>query len=152
MEIPWSYIFCRTSKFPNLDYIRSKYRVLKNKPLLFSWIIFVKCLQNLQVHIQGVSHWSVSFKMAPTDRNMHVTFCLKVSVYSLGLEIWVSLISFQKNYIGKPQQPPTEKVLYNSKNLNFWWSIPHKRFGIGLFDAIDDQSIRIRTFFEEIGL
>ena len=28
-----------------------------------------------------------------------------------GLEICVSLTSFQKNYIGWPQQPPTEKML-----------------------------------------
>ena len=127
------------------------YPIFKDHFFVFKEIFFRKFCPYVWL-VQGVSHWSVSFKMAPTDRNMHVTFCLKVSVYSLGLEIWVSLISFQKNYIGKPQQPPTEKVLYNSKNLNFWWSIPHKRFGIGLFDAIDDQSIRIRTFFEEIGL
>ena len=77
------------------------------------------------VHIQGVSHWNVSFKMALTDRNMQVRFCLKVSVYSWGLEIWVSSTSFQKSSIGWPQQPPSEKVPYISENLDFWWSNLH---------------------------
>ena len=102
--------------------------------------------------IQGVSYWTVSFKMALTDRKMEVRICLKVSVYSWGLEIWVSSTSFRKSNIDWPQQPLTEKVPYISKILGFWWSIQHKRFGIGHFDAIDDQTIRIRKFFEEIGL
>ena len=38
----------------------------------------------LQNMIQGVSHWNVSFKMALSDRNIQVRFCLKVSVYSWG--------------------------------------------------------------------
>ena len=63
------------------------------------------------LYIQGVSHWNVSFKMPLTDRNMQVRFCLKLCVYSWGLEIWVSSTSFQKSNIGWPQQPPTEKVL-----------------------------------------
>ena len=36
---------------------------------------------------------------------------MKVSVYSLGLGIWVSSTSFSKSNIGWPQQHPTEKVL-----------------------------------------
>ena len=34
--------------------------------------------------LQGVSHWNVSFRMALTDRNIQVSFCLKVSAYSWG--------------------------------------------------------------------
>ena len=30
--------------------------------------------------------------------------------------------------------------------------VSQKRTGIGHFDAIDDQTVRIRKFFEEIGL
>ena len=38
----FSYIFCTTSKFPNLDYIRSKYRVLNpfHFPGFFSYIFY----------------------------------------------------------------------------------------------------------------
>ena len=38
---------------------------------------------------------------------------------SVGLEICVSSTSFQKNYIGWPQQPPTERVSDISKILDF---------------------------------
>ena len=63
-------------------------------------------------YIQGVSHWNVSFKLTLTDRNMQVRFCLKVTVYSWGLEIWVSLTSFQKINLGWPQQPPPENLVW----------------------------------------
>ena len=36
-----------------------------------------------------------------------------------GLEICVLSTSFQKNEIGWPQQPPTERVSDISENLNF---------------------------------
>ena len=45
-------------------------------------------------HLQGVSHWNVSFKMTLTDRNMEVRFRLNVTEYSWDLEIWVSSTSF----------------------------------------------------------
>jgi hypothetical protein len=54
--------------------------------------------------------------------------------------------------MGWPQQPPTEKVPNISKKLDFWWSIPQKGTSIGNFGAGDDQTIRIRKFFDEIGL
>ena len=47
-------------------------------------------------------------------------------VASRGLDIWVSLTSFQKGNIDRPQQPPTERVSEISKKLDFWWSIPQK--------------------------
>ena len=102
--------------------------------------------------IQGISLWNVSFKLTLTDRNMQVRFCLKVSVYSWGYGIWVSSTSFQKSNIGWPQQPPTEMVPYISESLDFWWTIPQKMTNTGHFDAIDDQTIGIRKFFEKIRL
>ena len=57
-----------------------------------------------------------------------------------------------KSYKGWPQQPPTEKVPNISKKLDFWWSIPQKGTSIGHFGARDDQTIRIRKLFGEIGL
>jgi hypothetical protein len=52
----------------------------------------------------------------------------------------------------RPQQPPSERVPIISEKLHFWWSIQQKRTSIGYFGASDDQTIRIRRFFEEIGL
>ena len=57
-----------------------------------------------------------------------------------------------KSYIGWPKQPQTEKVPNVSKKLNFWWSIPQKGTSIGHLGARDDQTFRIRKFFEEIVL
>ena len=54
---------------------------------------------------------------------------------------------FQKNNIGWPQQPPTERVSDIGKKLNFWWSISQKGASIGHFGAWNDQIIRIRKFF-----
>ena len=79
----------------------------------------------------------------------YAPWCL---VASGGLGIWVSSTSFQKNIKGWPQQAPTEKVLKIHENLDFWWSIPQKGTGISHFGARYNPTIRIRKFFEEIGL
>ncbi len=52
----------------------------------------------------------------------------------------------------QPQRPLSEKVPYISEKLDFWRFIPQKIASIGYFGASDDQTIRIRKFFEEIGL
>ena len=49
--------------------------------------------------VQGPPWQSGYFKLALTDKNMQVRFCLKVSVYSWGWGIWVSSTSFQKSNI-----------------------------------------------------
>jgi hypothetical protein len=61
--------------------------------------------------LQGVSYWNVLFELTLTDRNMQARICLKVVLITWVWGICVSSTSFQKNYIGWPQQPPTEKVL-----------------------------------------
>ena len=63
---------------------------------------------------------------------------MKVSVYSWDLGILVPSTSFQKSNIGYPQQPLSERGPCISKKLGLW--------------LFDDQTIRIRMFFEEIGL
>ena len=68
-----------------------------------------------------------------------------------GLDICVSSTSFQKNDIGWPQQPPTERVSDISKKLDFSWSIPQKGTGIGHLGARDDQTIRISNFLIKWG-
>ena len=77
--------------------------------------------------IQGrsVTHWisKRKFTELASYRNMQVRFCLKVTVYSWGLEIWVSLTSFQKINLGWPQQLPPENSVWVfiilSKNIFF---------------------------------
>ena len=82
----------------------------KNSAKYCEWTISLD--DELCTLLQGISHCNVSFKMALTDRNMQVTFCLKVSVNSWGLEIWVSSISFQKIDIGWPQQPQRKGTIH----------------------------------------
>ncbi len=50
----------------------------------------------------------------------------------------------------RPQQPRSERVPFIDEKLDFWWSIPQKITSIGYFGASDDQTIRIKKFFEEI--
>ena len=50
---------------------------------------------------------------------MQARICLKVVLKFWDLDIWVSSTSFQKNNIGWPQQPPTEKVQISVKILVF---------------------------------
>ena len=70
------------------------------------------------VHVQGISYWNVKSNLGLTDRNMLIGLCLKVSVWSWGLDIWVLSTNFQKSNIDWPQQPPIEKVLKFSKNFH----------------------------------
>ena len=102
--------------------------------------------------LQGISYWNVKSNLGLTDRNMLVRLCLKVSVWSWVLDIWLSSSNFQKSNIDWPQQPLTEKMPCIGKNLDFWVSIPQKMTIIGHFGAIDDQIIRIGKFFKEVGL
>ena len=76
-------------------------------------------------YIQGISLWNVSFKSTLTDRSMHVRFCLKVSVNSLGYGIWISSTSFQKSNIGWPQKPPTENSTWVFMILSFFFKTPN---------------------------
>ena len=54
-----------------------------------------------------------------------------------GVDICVSSTSFQKNDIGWPQQPLTERVSDISEKLDFWQSIPQKGPGSGHLGARD---------------
>ena len=57
--------------------------------------------------------------MALRDRRTNISFHLWCLVALRGVDICVSSTSFQKNYIGWPQQPPTEKVSDISEKLDF---------------------------------
>ena len=90
--------------------------------------------------------------MALRDRRTNISFDLWCLVASRGVDICVSSTSFQKNDIGWPQQPPTERVSDISEKLDFWWSIPQKGTVIDHLGARDDQIIRICKFFDEMRL
>ena len=68
----------------------------------------------------------------------------------VGINAWSTISNFFD--LTRPQQPPSERVPYISEKLDFWWSIPQKITSIGYFSASNDHTIRIRKFFEEIGL
>ena len=57
--------------------------------------------------------------MALTGRRIDDFLKIRCLVSSGGLEIWISLTSFQKSNIGWPQQPPTEKISGISEKLDF---------------------------------
>ena len=102
--------------------------------------------------VQGVSYWSMQSKSALRGRRINNFIDLWCLVASGGLDICVSSTSFQKNDIGWPQQPLTERVSDISEKLDFWRSIPQKRTSIGHFGAKGDQTIIDRKYLEEIGL
>ena len=76
--------------------------------------------------IQGVSHWRMQSKSALRVRRINNFIDLWYLVASGGLHICVSSTSFQKNEIGWPQQPLTEKVL--KFNMIFYDSTPKNVF------------------------
>ena len=90
--------------------------------------------------------------MALRDKRTNISFDLWCLVASRGVDICISSTSFQKNYIGWPQQPPTERASGISEKLEFGWSIPQKGIDIGHLGARDDQKIRISKDFDEMRL
>ena len=60
---------------------------------------------------------------------------------------WSTILNFFD--LTRPQQPPSERMPYISKRLDFWWSIPQEITSIGYFGANDDETIRIRQFILE---
>ena len=103
-------------------------------------------------YIQGISFRNWLFKLALRDRRTNIVFDLWCLVASGGADICVSSTSFQKNDIGWPQQPPTERVSDISEKFDFWQSIPQKETGSGHLGARDDQTIRISKVFDEMRL
>ena len=92
------------------------------------------------------------FNLALTERNMQVKFDLKLSVYSLGLEIWPLSFKFNFGLMGWPQQPPRERVPKFNKIVGFWWSISHWETRIDHFGAMVDGNIKLSNLFCEMRL
>ena len=59
------------------------------------------------------------FDLVLTERNMQIKFDLRLSVYSLGVDI--RLLSFKFNFglMGWPPQPPRERVPKINKIMGF---------------------------------
>ena len=104
------------------------------------------------VEIHRVRVQSVLFNLALTEGNMQVKFDLKLTVYSLGVEIWCLSFEFNFGLMGWPPQPQREKVTKINKTVGFWWSIPHWETRIGHFGAVVDGNIKLSTFLDEMRL
>ena len=97
--------------------------------------------------VKGVSEYTEISKSALSGRGINNFIEVWFLVASGGVEICVSSNSFQKNDIGWPQQPPTERVSDVGEKLDFWWSITKKGASVGHFGAGEDPTIRITSFF-----
>ena len=83
---------------------------------------------------------------------MLVEFDLKLSVYSLGLDIWPLSFKFNFGLMGWPPQPPRERVPKINKTVGFWSSIPHWETRIGHFGAMVGGNIKLSDFYCEMRL
>ena len=108
------------------------------------------CTLNLTLH--RVRGQSVFFNLVLTESNMQVEFDLKLSVYSLGVDIWLLSFKFNFGLMGWPPQPPRERVSKINKIVGFWWPIPHWETRIGRFGAMVDENIKLSNFFSEMRL
>ena len=90
--------------------------------------------------------------LALTEKNMQVKFNLKLSVYSLGLEIWPLFFKFNFGLMGWPQQPPRVRVPKFNKKVGFWRSISHWENRIDYFGAMVDRNIKLSKLFCEMRL
>ena len=89
--------------------------------------------------------------MAVRDRRTNIFSKLGCLVASGVLDIWVSSTCFQKSNIIWPQQPPTERLSYISKKMEFWLSIQQKVASIGHLGARNDLTIRISKILMKWG-
>ena len=117
--------------------------------------LFYKCCsictkKLLDIHcVRGQSGF---FNLVQTERNVQIKFDLKLSEYSLGVDIWLLSFKFNSGLMGWPPQPPRERVLKINKIVVFWWSISHWRTKIGLFCAMVDENIKLKNLFCEMRL
>ena len=92
------------------------------------------------------------YNLALTEENMQNKFDFKLSVYSLGVDIWLLSFKFNSDLMGWPPRPPRERVLKINEIVDFWWSILHWETKIGLFGAMVDRNIKLSNLFCEMRL
>ena len=117
----------------------------KNLPLVLTLLSKPKIVHSVQEQ-------SGFYDLALTERNMQIRFDLKLSAYSLGVEIWLLFFKFHFSLIGWPPQPLRERILKINKIEGFWWSISHWETKIGLFGAMVDGNIKLSNLFCEMRL
>ena len=104
------------------------------------------------MYLHSVQGQSGFFNLVLTERNMQVKYDLKLSVYSLGLEIWLLSFKFNFGLMGWPQQPPRERVPKFNKIVGFWWSISHWETRIDHFGAMVDGNIKVSNLLCDMRL
>ena len=104
------------------------------------------------VHLHCVRGQSGFFDLVLTERNMQIKFDLRLSVYSLGVDIWLLSFKFNFGLMGWPLQPPRERVPKINKIVGFWWSILHYETRIGHFSVMVDEKIYLSNFLSEMRL
>ena len=124
-------IFCNLLDIYFLE-IKLNWKVAKNLPYVQMWKLgwpqfislkeledYIKIKWHLvcKTKIDFISTWyTVSegkvffFDLVLTERDMQVEFDLKLSVYSLGADIWLLFFKFNLGLMGWPPQPPRERV------------------------------------------
>ena len=128
---------------PNRLYTTIYFRFLKTKNS------YHRLKSSLLHRVRGQS---VFFDLVLTERNMQIKFDLRLSVYSLGVDIWLLSFKFNFGLMGWPPQPPRERVPKINKIVGFWWSILHYETRIGHFSVMVDEKIYLSNFLSEMRL
>ena len=119
----------------------------------FQICCFLQISELYSPYIYTVSECKVGFfTLAHKEGNMPIRFDLKLSVNSLGLDIWLLSFKFYFGLIEWPPQPPRERVLKINKIVGFWWSISHWETRKGIFGAMIDEIIKLSNIFSEMRL
>ena len=105
-----------------------------------------------KIKLHCVRGQSGFFDLVLTERNMQIKFDLRLSVYSLGVDIWLLSFKFNFGLMGWPPQPPRERVPKINKIVGFWWSILHYETRIGHFSVMVDEKIYLSNFLSEMRL
>ena len=131
---------------------------MKHRPRVISWSLYIVSPNDPHAMFCFVTYYTVSegkvffFDLALTEVNMQIEFDWKLSVYSLGLDIWLLSFKSKSGLMGWPPQPPRERVLKINKIVGFWWSISHWETRIGIFGAMIDGIIKLSNSFYEMRL
>ena len=148
----WSVLTYRGYRTGQIDYVISVLVINYEISISYAYIEYTKSYMHVTTYVQGPSWQSVYFKLILTDRNMQVRYFWRYLYIPEIREFEFHQTSLQKSNIFWPQQPPTERKQIVVKNWIFDDSIHFLGTSIGHFGARDDQILRIRRIFEEIGL
>ena len=125
--------------------------ISSSSPVFWKW--YCPVVENVcTTVIHRIREQSGFFNLVLTERNMQVKFDLRLSVYSLSVDIWLLSFKFNFGLIGWPPQPPRERVPKINKIVGFWWSILHYETRIGHFSVMVDETNNLSNFLSEMRL